>query len=351
MRPNCSSTSLLPLLPVDCATENPGEVLTLMRPYKHQVGGHTVIFSVDDEHVCKPRNTGESRFYQNVPEKLKPWTAKYCFEAELFYDETVGAYAVEILADGAQCSHSSPRANEAGKSRWSLRERDDVFRDVDSGVCSELNPWALHCQLRALSREACKRYVVLENITARFIRPCVLDLKLGTRQYGDEASEEKKQHQRRKCAKSTSKELGVRLCGLQYYDALTGTYQCSDKYYGRSLSRSGLQKWLARFFYDASGKLRSSVCRTVLTKLRELRATIAEVDGLRLFGSSLLIVVEGAAQESMSERTDVRLIDFAHAVLPDEKENVQANAHTGPDEGCLLGIDSLILMLNSLLTS
>lgn len=83
MRPNCSSTSLLPLLPVDCATENPGEELTLMRPYKHQVGGHTVIFSVDDEHVCKPRNVGESRFYQNVPEELKPWTAKYCFEAEV----------------------------------------------------------------------------------------------------------------------------------------------------------------------------------------------------------------------------------------------------------------------------
>lgn len=89
--------------------------------------------------------------------------------------------------------------------------------------------------------------------------------------------------------------------GLQYYDALTGTYQCSDKYYGRSLNRSGLQKWLARFFYDASGRLRSSVCRAVLERLRSLRAAVADVEGMRLFGSSLLIVVEGAVQDSLNE--------------------------------------------------
>lgn len=59
--------------------------------------------------------------------------------------------------------------------------------------------------------------MVLENLTAKFKCPCILDLKVGTRQHGDDISEEKRKKHIERCANSTTKTLGVRICGLQVH--------------------------------------------------------------------------------------------------------------------------------------
>lgn len=58
-------------------------------------------------------------------------------------------------------------------------------------------------------------FILLENLTWRHTMPCVLDLKMGTQQHGDDATEEKKAVKIRKCQQSTASTIGVCLSGMQ----------------------------------------------------------------------------------------------------------------------------------------
>uniref|UniRef100_A0A914CRJ1 Kinase n=1 Tax=Acrobeloides nanus TaxID=290746 RepID=A0A914CRJ1_9BILA len=276
-----------------------------------------------------------------MPENLRPFTAECCFQAELSFDECSTYF--NILNQNPESSHQHLHddmkenivKNNTGFS-------DEVYRDASSGLANEVNPWAFQCQLRNFKNGIqTAKFLIFENLTSRFVNPCIMDLKLGVRQYGDDASEEKKLAQEMKCANSTSKELGLRMCGMQFYDSSSSTYQCFDKYHGRTLDQTGLKKLVAKFLKTSAGQLRREICSRLLKMLESLRKVISESDGLRLFGTSLLIVFEGSPNVENSNEIDVRLIDFANATFPGFN-NSNSNAYSGPDAGCLLGLDTLI---------
>ncbi|XP_005095044.1 inositol hexakisphosphate kinase 3 [Aplysia californica] len=267
-----------------------------LQPFDHQVAGQSLILRYNDTTLCKCLIPREHAFYQRMPESLQPFVPQYRGVNQLILPDpdTFKDTEKENLSHSPHHERPSPYKTTPSQAPPSSQRVPPSFSPAQlRGMRG----------LRKSSRTglgdggSLYYFLLLEDLISGYDRPCILDLKAGTRQHGDDAPPEKIAYQVNKCTQTTSATLGLRLCGMKRYVETSNNYDNKDKVFGRNLSDEEMKLEIIQFLFNGK-EFRHDVVKPLLDLLERLRNVVRNLEGYRFYSCSLLIVYEGNCDKS-----------------------------------------------------
>ncbi|XP_053548206.1 inositol polyphosphate multikinase [Bombina bombina] len=171
-------------------------------------------------------------------------------------------------------------------------------------------------------------YLKLEDVTRKFNKPCIMDVKIGRKSYDPYASSEKIQQQVSKYP--LMEEIGFLVLGMRVLDVHADTYETHNQHYGRNLTKETIKNGISRFFHNGT-YLRKDAVAGCIAKVQSILQWFENQENLNFYASSLLFVYEGSSQQiakrfiegTVFEKRVVSKEQFIDGDIPECNNNVQ----------------------------
>ncbi|KAL4640998.1 inositol polyphosphate multikinase-like [Arapaima gigas] len=134
-------------------------------------------------------------------------------------------------------------------------------------------------------------YLKLEDVSLKFNKPCIMDVKMGQQSYDPYASQEKREQQISKYP--LMEEIGFLVLGMRIYQVTSDSYKTYNQQYGRNLVKDTIKDGLAKFFHNGNGLRKDAVLGSI-QKVRKILEWFEGQRQLHFYASSLLFVYEGS---------------------------------------------------------
>ena len=141
-------------------------------------------------------------------------------------------------------------------------------------------------------------FLGLEDVSRNFVKPCIMDIKMGTQTYEPNANDAKKRKEIIKCPYQA--ETGFRLVGLKAYDVRCDKHGSLSKHFGRRIEPSMAFAALALCFFDGV-RIRRDVVTVAIQKLERIYLWFKSQNSVHFYCSSILITYDGYLSREYSK--------------------------------------------------
>lgn len=187
------------------------------------------------------------------------------------------------------------------------------------------------------------KFMMIENLTKGMVKPCIVDIKVGAKTYGPDASEDKKA--KSDAAYSGTKiPFGFSVLGMSVYKGeKKEEFKVLNKDFGKQLTKDNIGDFIDTYFDGANKSDQiTEVKQIFVKKLKEIQQFYSKQKQFHIYGSSLLFVYDAQAttnvpDEGLEKSVVLKMIDFAHVFPANETQ----------DENYLNGLANLIRILET----